>query len=37
MGDYSFLLAIAVVFMFGTMSPGPKMLKQLKKTMRTAV
>lgn len=26
MGDYSFLLAIAVVFMFGTMSPGPSFI-----------
>ena len=26
MGEYSFLLAIAVVFMFGTMSPGPSFI-----------
>jgi len=26
MGEYSFLLAIAIVFMFGTMSPGPSFI-----------
>ena len=26
MGEYSFLIAIAIVFMFGTMSPGPSFI-----------